>query len=137
MRVKYTPSSIAMDISYTVDDIEQEVVRWYFKKKLKIPAIEKEFLEAYRKQEEEQKASAYMWTGPDCSYTPSLTSTITIQTEKPAYGTPAFWKDWWAKKKAKEAAAASAAGADGLSESLSTMTISTKPKKTKASKSNS
>jgi len=23
---------------------------------------------------------------------------------KPAYGTPEFWKDWWKKKKAKEAA---------------------------------
>ena len=23
---------------------------------------------------------------------------------KPAYGTPEFWKDWWAKKRAKEAA---------------------------------
>lgn len=24
--------------------------------------------------------------------------------EKPAYGTPEFWKEWWAKKRAKEAA---------------------------------
>jgi hypothetical protein len=24
---------------------------------------------------------------------------------KPAYGTPEFWKEWWAKKRAKEAAA--------------------------------
>ncbi len=24
--------------------------------------------------------------------------------ERPAYGTPEFWKEWWAKKRAKEAA---------------------------------
>lgn len=34
---------------------------------------------------------------------------ITAQTTaKPEYGTPEFWKDWWAKKKAKEAATKSA-----------------------------
>ena len=32
---------------------------------------------------------------------------------KPVYGTPEFWKAWWAKKKAKEAAAAAAAASGG------------------------
>ena len=121
-----------MEPPYTVSEIEQDVVKWYFKKKSKIPASEKMFLEAYRKQETEANTSLCMWTGPDCSYIPSATYTISMQTEKPVYGTPEFWKAWWAKKKATEAAAATdaaAAATDGLAASISIMTISTKPKK--------
>jgi hypothetical protein len=28
---------------------------------------------------------------------------VEVKPPKPVYGTPEFWKDWWAKKKAKEA----------------------------------
>ena len=45
---------------------------------------------------------------------------------KPAYGTPEFWKEWWAKKRAKEAAVAAAAAAG--------VPLPEKPKKKAASK---
>ena len=96
-----------MQVSYSVDEIEQDVTRWYFKQKKKIPAIEKEFLEVYRKQETEEKAIRPLWTGPD-SLNSMETTQGTIIPEKPAYGTPAFWKDYWVKRKAKEKAAAEA-----------------------------
>ena len=99
--INYMQLTEMMDIPYSIDDIEQDVIKYYFNKKQKIPQFEKEFLEAYRKQEAEKRILHPLWNGP----LPDVPSKEYISTEKPAYGTPAFWKDWWAKKKAKEKAA--------------------------------
>jgi hypothetical protein len=96
-----------MQVSYSVDEIEQDITRWYFKQKKKIPAIDKEYLEAYRKQEAEEHAARPLWTGPDSLNTMAVAQGTFIP-EKPEFGTPAFWKDYWVKRKAKEKAAAEA-----------------------------
>jgi hypothetical protein len=93
-----------MQASYSVDEIEQDVLRWYFKQKKKIPAIDKEFLEAYRKQEAEENTACPLWTGPDSLNNMEMAQGTFIP-EKPAFGTPAFWR---VKRKAKEKAAAEA-----------------------------
>ena len=111
-----------MNVSISVDEIEQTVKEWYAKLGQPIPDIEHVFIQAYRDQERENQP--LLWNGPlpdapESSLPPS----------KPVYGTPAFWKDWWAKKKAKEKAAAERAAngeIDELIEKVKKVRISKK-----------
>ena len=88
-----------MNVSSNVDEIEQIVKEWYENLGQPIPDIEISFLKAYRDQEHENQP--FLWNGP----LPDAPASSVLPS-KPVYGTPEFWKDWWARKKAKEKAAA-------------------------------
>jgi hypothetical protein len=99
-----------MNVSSSVDEIEQIVKDWYADLGQPIPDTELVFIQAYRDQEREHQP--FLWNGPLPDAPESM-----LPASKPVYGTPAFWKDWWAKKKAKEKAAAERA-ANGEVEEL-------------------
>ena len=84
--------------SYTIDDIESAVRDWYAAKGLSIPPADRPWLRAFR--EEAAAASGKLWTGP----LPDLPSAPSAS-DKLVYGTPAYWKNFWAKKHAKKKAA--------------------------------
>jgi hypothetical protein len=111
-----------MNVSSNVDEIEQIVKDWYVNLGQQIPDIEISFLKAYRDQELAEKT--IIWDGPlpdsDVSIHPP---------PKPVYGTPEFWKDWWARKKAKEKVAAERAAA-GLPELVEEKAKKPRKKKT-------
>jgi len=106
----------------SVDEIEENVKEWYAKLGQPIPDVELVFIKAYRDQEREQQP--LLWDGP----MPDLPAS-SLPPSKPVYGTPEFWKDWWARKKAKEKAAAERAAA-GLPELVEEK--AKKPRKKKA-----
>jgi len=73
------------------------VIEWYTSRGLPVPP---EDLEACKGLDKQRQAEF-----------DSMIQSSEVPVEKPAYGTPEFWKDWWAKKRAKEAAATAAAAA--------------------------
>ena len=85
---EFLPRTIAQEVWYLVKE-------WYRIRGIPVPpSEEKECLEAIEKE-------AVMAANPPPPSEPSAP-------QKPVYGTPEFWKAWWAKKKAKEAAASAA-----------------------------
>ncbi len=77
------------------EQVTANVIEWYMNLGLPVP---QEDLDACRGIDAEDKALRAV----------EEAKPIVI---KPAYGTPEFWKEWWAKKRAKEAAAAAAIAA--------------------------
>jgi phage terminase Nu1 subunit (DNA packaging protein) len=69
-------------------EIEEAVKTWYREKGMPVPP---EDLQVCREIDGIQQAEHERLTAEPAK-------------PKPVYGTPEFWKDWWAKKKAKEAA---------------------------------
>jgi len=77
------------------EQVTANVIEWYMNLGLPVP---QEDLDACRGIDAQDKAAAAA----------EAAKPIVV---KPAYGTPEFWKEWWAKKRAKEAAAAAALAA--------------------------
>jgi len=74
------------------EQVTANVIEWYMNLGLPVP---QEDLDACHGIDAQDKAAAAV----------EAAKPIVV---KPAYGTPEFWKEWWAKKRAKEAAAAAA-----------------------------
>ena len=74
------------------EQVTANVIEWYMNLGLPVP---QEDLDACRDIDAQDKAAAAA----------EAAKPIVV---KPAYGTPEFWKEWWAKKRAKEAAAIAA-----------------------------
>ena len=75
----YTPMTLEEEVIYLVKE-------WYEIRGLPVPPEE---LESCKGIDAQERAEYERFTKQN--------------TVKPAYGTPEFWKDWWARKKAKEA----------------------------------
>uniref|UniRef100_A0A6C0K0U5 Uncharacterized protein n=1 Tax=viral metagenome TaxID=1070528 RepID=A0A6C0K0U5_9ZZZZ len=71
------------------EEVEELVREWYSNRGLTVPPWEIQACRKIDKSVAEEAAVAE--------------ATIAATPPKPMYGTPEFWKDWWAKKKAKEA----------------------------------
>ena len=69
------------------EEVEELVREWYSNRNMPIPPEE---LQACREIDIIQSAQ-------------NKKEAETPVVSKPVYGTPEFWKDWWAKKRAKEA----------------------------------
>jgi len=69
------------------EEVERLVCEWYSGKGMPVPLWE---LQACRKIDKAEEALRKKE-----AETPAPVA-------KPIYGTPEFWKDWWAKKKARE-----------------------------------
>jgi hypothetical protein len=104
-KIEWTPLAEVVPIKYkntpklvipgTLGEEVEELVReWYSNRGMPVPPWE---IQACRKIDKAEKAAA-----EEAEAVAAATPT------KPIYGTPEFWKDWWAKKKAKEAAAIAA-----------------------------
>ena len=94
-RFKRSKSSAETTNVYSIDEEAIHILKeWYATHNLQGPS--KEEIDACR------GSDALMETAHQEQMAAPLPST------KPAYGTPEFWKDWWRKKKAKEAEQAQA-----------------------------
>lgn len=82
--------------STITDEIEENVRLWYQTLGKPVPASDMKWIELWRKEEE--KEAAY-WKK---ILTREIVETVSAPS-KPVYGTPEFWKDYWVRKKAKEA----------------------------------
>jgi len=71
------------------EEVTAAVIEWYTSKGLPVP---QEDLEACKGIDAQQQAEFK-----------KLAVAAEAIKPKPVYGTPEFWKDWWAKKRAKEA----------------------------------
>jgi hypothetical protein len=71
------------------EEVQSLVREWYNDRNMPIPP---EDIQACREMDIIQSAENKKIAESAASVVP-----------KPVYGTPEFWKDWWAKKKAKEA----------------------------------
>jgi len=91
---KYNPNPITFE-----EEVTAGVIEWYMARGLPVPQAD---LEACKGLD----AAAAAEAATEAAKPPPP--------PKPAYGTPEFWKEWWAKKRAKEAAAkANAEGMEG------------------------
>jgi len=103
------------------DEIEQLVKEWYSSKNQAVPEFEYEYIDAWRKKENEEK-----------EYDRKIISgevVLEATPIKPSFGTPEFWKAYWIKKKAKEAETAS-----GNKDNDAKSVASNESKKKKAAK---
>ena len=71
------------------EEVESLVREWYNDRNMPIPP---EDIQACREMDIIQSAE-----------NKKIADSAASVVSKPVYGTPEFWKDWWAKKKAKEA----------------------------------
>ena len=90
MKPKQNPFPITFE-----EEVTALVIEWYTSRGLPVPP---EDLEACKGLDKQRQAEFDAMIGSS-----------EVPVEKPVYGTPEFWKDWWAKKRAKEASAAAAA----------------------------
>ena len=91
--IKYPPYN-ANPITYE-EEVRAGVIEWYMALGLPVP---QEDLDACK--------------GLDAAVAAEVAAELAKPVvHKPAYGTPEFWKDWWAKKRAREAAGGSTAPA--------------------------
>ena len=72
------------------EEVTAAVIEWYTSRGLPVPPEE---LAACKGIDAQQMAEYN-----------EILATVEATPPKPVYGTPEFWKDWWAKKRAKEAA---------------------------------
>lgn len=119
------PITKILDRHYSqTDEVEDLVKEWYSSRNEPVPAFEYEFINVWRKEENDEK-----------EYIRKIVSrevVFEVKDSAPAFGTPEFWKAYWIKKKAKEAEAA--ANKDkGDTRSVSS-SESKKVKKTKKTK---
>lgn len=80
----YNPNPVTYE-----EEVTAGVIEWYMARGLPVP---QEDLDACR--------------GLDAAAAEATKAELAAPAPppKPAYGTPEFWKEWWAKKRAKEAA---------------------------------
>jgi hypothetical protein len=113
-----------LDTRYSeTDEVEELVKEWYRSRNEPVPAYEYEFINVWRKSENEEN-----------EYSRKIVSreiVLEVKDTNPAFGTPEFWKAYWIKKKAKQAEDANKDKNDTKSVSS---TESKKAKKTKKPK---
>jgi len=87
------PKAKAFPVTFE-EEVTALVIEWYTSRGLPVPPEDLEACKGLDKQREAEFDA--------------MIRSAEVPAEKPAYGTPEFWKDWWAKKRAKEAAASAA-----------------------------